>query len=184
MPSTPGLAALGFTPVRAWMGDITKLKVDAIVNPSNLALDGGGGLDAMIHRAAGPELAFACQSLGGCPLGEARVTPGFRLPARWVIHTVGPKWRGGTYREPDQLAACYASCLTLAQSLDIRRLALPAISTGVFRYPKPDAAKIAVHAVTRLPPGQFDEILLVANDLETFRLYQKLLTQEPSVKTT
>ena len=128
-------------------GDITVLDVDAIVNAANETLLGGGGVDGAIHRAAGLELTVYCQSLGGCPTGEARITPGFRLPARHVIHTVGPVWGGGQYGEDDLLASCYRNSLALAVENEVRTIAFPAISTGVYGFPAERAAMIAVETV-------------------------------------
>ena len=125
-------------------GDITKQRVDAIVNAANTTLLGGGGVDGAIHRAAGPELIAECRTLGSCPTGEARTTRGYRLPARWVIHAVGPVWHGGDRGEDELLASCYRNSLALAEEHDIKTIAFPAISTGAYRFPLGRATRIAL----------------------------------------
>lgn len=157
-----------------WHGDITTLGVDAIVNAANQSLLGGGGVDGAIHRAAGPDLLDACRPLGGCPTGEARSTPGFRLPARWVIHTVGPIWRGGAQGEEALLASCYRSSLAEADRIGARTLAFPAISTGIYGFPAARAAEIAVATLRETPTG-VGHVTLVAFDAATARLYTRLL---------
>ncbi len=127
--------------------DITGLDVDVIVNAANASLLGGGGVDGAIHRGAGPEVLAACRAIGGCPTGEARITPGFRLPAHWVIHTVGPVWHGGEHGEAALLESCYRASFALAAARGARSIAFPAISTGVYRFPKPLATRIALAAM-------------------------------------
>ncbi|HUB97183.1 MAG TPA: O-acetyl-ADP-ribose deacetylase [Stellaceae bacterium] len=159
--------------IEAIEGDITALDVDAIVNAANASLLGGGGVDGAIHRAAGPDLLAECRSLGGCPTGEARITKGYRLKARHVIHAVGPVWRGGAAREDELLAACYRASLTLAVTHGVRSIAFPAISTGVFGFPKPRAAAIAVAETRRFATASasLDRVLFVCFDAENLRLY-------------
>ena len=134
------------------VADITKLDVDAIVNAANTSLLGGGGVDGAIHRAAGPELLEACRALGSCPTGEARITPGFRLPAKWVIHVVGPVWYGGVRGEPALLESCYRLAFSLALEYDVKTIAFPAVSTGAYGYPKGAAAEIALRAMREFEP--------------------------------
>ncbi len=160
--------------IEAARGDITREAVDAIVNAANTSLLGGGGVDGAIHRAAGSDLLEACRQLGGCPTGDARATPGFRLPARWVIHAVGPVWRGGGRGEPDQLASCYRRSLEIAGELGARSVAFPAISTGVYGFPSEQAARIAVDTV-RSARTTVELVRLVAFDDHTYGLYRQLL---------
>jgi O-acetyl-ADP-ribose deacetylase len=137
--------------------DITRMKVDAIVNAANSTLLGGGGVDGAIHTAAGPQLLDYCRGLGGCPTGEARISPGFNLPARFVIHTVGPVWQGGRHGEADLLKDCYENSFRLAQENGVQRIAFPAISTGVYGYPKIEATEVALASMRRWV-GSFDKI--------------------------
>ncbi len=158
-------------------GDLTREAVDAIVNAANSSLSGGGGVDGAIHRAAGPELLAECRLLGGCPTGEAKATAAHALPARWVIHTVGPVWRGGDQGEPELLASCYRRSLEVADELGASSVAFPAISTGIYGYPRNAAAEIAVSTVREVMPSTSVEVVkLVAFDAETYALYESLLT--------
>lgn len=156
------------------VADITKLKVDAIVNAANASLLGGGGVDGAIHRAAGPQLLEACQVLGGCPTGHAKITPGFNLPARWIIHTVGPVWYGGTHGEPQQLAQCYRNAFALALAHNIRRIAFPAISTGAYGYPKAEAAALAVRLMREYEP-RFAEVIACCYSEQNRAVYEHAL---------
>jgi len=154
--------------------DITTLEVDAIVNAANASLLGGGGVDGAIHRAAGPGLLEACRALGGCPTGEARITPGFNLPARFVIHTVGPVWHGGDQGEAQLLASCYRNSLNLALAHRVRSIAFPSISTGVYGYPKEAAARIALEVMGQYR-DKFDQIIACCFGAADRDLYHRLL---------
>ncbi len=158
-------------------GDITKLAVDAIVNAANPELAGGGGVDGAIHQAAGPELLRASLALGGCAPGDAKATPGFELPAKWVFHAVGPIWRGGSFGEDQALASCYRRCLELAMVHDAKTIAFPAISTGVYGFPRRRAAEIAVRIVNEWADEcGVARVLFCCFNRETFDLYEELLT--------
>lgn len=159
-------------------GDITRLDVDAIVNAANSSLLGGGGVDGAIHRAAGPDLLAECRTLGGCKTGQAKMTKGYRLPARHVIHTVGPVWRGGADDEDELLAWCYRNSLALARQHTLRTVAFPAISTGIYGFPRERAARIAVAEITRfLATSDLPEqVTFVCHDPETRAFYESALT--------
>ena len=157
-------------------GDITAIRVDAVVNAANHLLAGGGGVDGAIHRAAGwDELQDACRRLGGCEPGQAKATPGFALPARWIIHAVGPVWRGGQTGEPDVLASCYRAALAVADELGAASVAFPAISTGAYGFPRRRAAEIAVTTL-RSSATEVERVVLVAFDGETAATYRSLLS--------
>jgi len=158
-------------------GDITKLDVDAIVNAANTTLLGGGGVDGAIHRAAGPELLAQCRTLGGCRPGEAKITRGYRLPARYVIHTVGPIWRGGKRGEPETLANCYRSSLQIVVKNGIKTVAFSAISCGAYGYPIPDAAQIALETVRDFlaAADRMDKVTFVVWGDDIYDAYQQLL---------
>ncbi len=164
--------------LHACQADITTLAVDAIVNAANNSLLGGGGVDGAIHRAAGPELLAACRALQGCVTGEAKVTPGFRLPARHVIHTVGPVWQGGDVGEAELLGRCYANALAVAEALAVRSIAFPAISTGVYGFPKMPATRIAVESVRAHPADHVREVIFCCFSTEDLALYQGLISAE------
>jgi O-acetyl-ADP-ribose deacetylase (regulator of RNase III) len=155
-------------------GDITKQEVDAIVNAANTSLLGGGGVDGAIHRAAGPELLEETRKIGGCPTGEARVSKGYRLPAKWVIHTVGPVWRGGHRNEEDLLARCYRNCFKAAQDLGIKTMAFPGISTGVYGFPMEKATEIALgEAKAFLKTNEtLEKVVFVCFGQKAFKIYQ------------
>ncbi len=156
-------------------GDITQLRVDAIVNAANRTLLGGGGVDGAIHRAAGPELVKECRSLGGCQTGQAKITAAYRLPCKYVIHTVGPVWYGGGHREEENLKNCYVNALHLAEKHACETVAFPCISTGVYRFPKELAARLAVDAVTKVPLSHVQEIVFVCFSAEDKEIYDRLL---------
>jgi len=160
--------------IEVTQGDITAERVDAIVNAANASLLGGGGVDGAIHRAAGPELVAACRPLGGCATGDAKATPGFRLPARWVIHTVGPVYRGGGAGERQLLASCYRRALEVADELGAASVAFPAISTGIYGYPKEEAAEVAVDTI-RGADTRVELVRLVAFDDATRQQYERRL---------
>ncbi len=164
------------TDIQITLGDLTQQRVDAIVNAANESLLGGGGVDGAIHHAAGPELLEECRKIGGCPTGEARVTRGYNLPSKWVIHTVGPVWKGGDRNEDEVLAKCYRSVLALAAQprYGIRSIAFPSISTGAYGFPIDQAASIAIDEVDRFQATRtpFDLIMFVCFSKEVLDAYQ------------
>lgn len=159
------------------LGDITKQEVDAIVNAANTTLLGGGGVDGAIHRAAGPELVRECSRLDGCPTGDAKITKGFRLPAKYVIHTVGPVWKGGKSGEDDLLRNCYRNSLELAKQNDVKTIAFPSISTGAYRFPVSRAAKIALNTVAECVKSMkcFDRVFFVCFSRDDLEVYKREL---------
>lgn len=161
-------------------GDITRLQVDAIVNAANSSLLGGGGVDGAIHDAAGPELREYNRTLGGCPTGEARISPGFKLPARWVISTVGPVWQGGARQEDELLANCYKNSLALAEQHGIKSIAFPAISTGIYGFPLERATKIAVAETRRFLEAHTlpEQVIFVCFGDHAYQVYQQTVQAE------
>lgn len=161
--------------IRAIKADITKLKVDAIVNAANSSLLGGSGVDGAIHRAAGPDLYLECIRLNGCKTGEAKITKAYRLPSNFIIHTVGPVWQGGAHQESEKLSSCYERCLELAINHEIRSLAFPCISTGIYRFPQVQAAEIALDVSNRFQDSDIQEVIFCCFSDEDLNIYFSLL---------
>lgn len=169
---------IGKTEINTKLGNITQMEFDAIVNAANSSLLGGGGVDGAIHRAAGPELEFDCRMLGGCKVGQAKTTKGFRLPSKYIVHTVGPVWRGGENGEPEQLSNCYRNSLEEAEKVQAKTIGIPAISTGIYKYPVDLAAKNAVLTIVEVvqdKPNSFDQITLVCFDDKTLNAFEGAL---------
>lgn len=168
-----------YTKLSLHVGDITKLKVDAIVNAANSSLLGGGGVDGAIHRAAGPELLYECRLLGGCKTGQAKVTKGYNLPAQFIIHTVGPVWRGGNNQEPALLAACYQESLARAHEMGAKSVAFPAISCGIYGFPIKRAAEIALASVidTCQAQTEIEEVIFVCFSAADAEVYKQALAE-------
>ncbi|QSJ20798.1 O-acetyl-ADP-ribose deacetylase [Nostoc sp. UHCC 0702] len=160
-------------------GDITQLEIDAIVNAANSSLLGGGGVDGAIHRAAGRELLEECRQLQGCETGEAKITKGYHLPAKWVIHTVGPVWEGGNYGEDELLASCYSNSLALAEKYQIKTIAFPAISTGVYGFPMERASKIAITEVNKFLQNHnsLKQVIFVCFSQNAYDSYQRVMQE-------
>jgi O-acetyl-ADP-ribose deacetylase (regulator of RNase III) len=167
--------------IELFRGDITKLKVDAIVNAANTTLLGGGGVDGAIHRAAGKNLLAECRKLNGCQTGDAKITKGYNLPAKYVIHTVGPVWHGGNSGERKKLASCYRRSLEVASENEVKTIAFPNISTGVYGYPKTEAAEVALAEVAQFLKNhsEIDRVIFCFFDEENFEIYREVLKDKP-----